>query len=137
MSNYVKAKVETLKDLDMQYFEDALGRMGFKADFDKHEIDTYWSKQTCDCVICDINSGRSSQMGMSFEENEDGSVQVSIQADWDNVHGFANANDFMARFTVEYHTAKYSDVCSRMGYVTESIEELGNGKRRMVLRRAA
>lgn len=135
MSNYIKAKVETLKDLDSKYFTRAMDAMGYKADFNKKEIETYWRKEKCDCVL--TRNGFSTNIGLSFSKNPDNTIQMTVQADWDTVSKKYNADSFMKRFTVEYHTAKYTSVCESLGYVTESVEDMENGKRRMVLRRAA
>ena len=61
MSNWMKTKVETLKNVKQSYFEEALARMGFGIDWDNKEVHSAWrynGDRTVDCVLTHLDSGR-------------------------------------------------------------------------------
>jgi len=137
MSNWVKAKVETLKDVRTDYFEKALANMGFTANFDVKTVKGAYSSdgnRGCDCVLFDLR-GNNVQIGMSFDDNGDGTTQMTVVSDWYSQS--YTPESFMEKFTLEYNTVKYQDVAASLGMSIESTENLADGRRKIVCRRAA
>ena len=137
MSCWKQTKLETLSNIETEFFLGALDKMGYKADFSKKKIDRSYEKDSnnVDCVICDKNTGKSINVGMRFTKNDEGSVNMTICADW--FYSSANEKSFKEQFTIEYNTLKYQQIASEMNFNTESVETLADGRRRIVMVRAA
>ena len=137
MSCWKKTKLETLSNIETEFFLGALDKMGYKADFSKKKIDRSYEQDSrdVDCVICDKNTGKSINVGMKFTKNDEGNVNMTICADW--YYSSANEKSFKEQFTIEYNTLKYQQIASEMNFNTESVETLADGRRRIVMVRAA
>ena len=137
MSCWKQTKLETLSNIETEFFLGALDKMGYKADFSKKKIDRSYEKDSnnVDCVICDKDTGKSINVGMRFSKNEEGSINMTICADW--FYSSANEKSFKEQFTIEYNTLKYQQIASEMNFNTESVETLADGRRRIVMVRAA
>ena len=72
MSCWKQTKLETLSNIETEFFLGALDKMGYKADFSKKKIDRSYEKDSnnVDCVICDKDTGKSINVGMRFSKNE-------------------------------------------------------------------
>ena len=130
MSCWKQTKLETLSNIETEFFLGALDKMGYKADFSKKKIDRSYEKDSnnVDCVICDKDTGKSINVGMRFSKNEEGSINMTICADW--FYSSANEKSFKEQFTIEYNTLKYQQIASEMNFNTESVETLADGRRR-------
>ena len=137
MSCWKQTKLKTLSNIETEFFLGALDKMGYKADFSKKKIDRSYEKDSndVDCVICVKDTGRSINVGMRFSKNEEGSINMTICADW--FYSSANEKSFKEQFTIEYNTLKYQQIASEMNFNTESVETLADGRRRIVMVRAA
>ena len=137
MSCWKQTKLETLSNIETEFFLGALDKMGYKADFSKKKIDRSYEKDSndVDCVICVKDTGRSINVGMRFSKNKEGSINMTICADW--FYSSANEKSFKEQFTIEYNTLKYQQIASEMNFNTESVETLADGRRRIVMARAA
>ena len=137
MSCWKKTKLETLSNIETEFFLGALDKMGYKADFSKKKIDRSYEQDSrdVDCVICDKNTGKSINVGMKVAKNDEGNVNMTICADW--YYSSASERSFREQFTIEYNTIKYQQIASEMNFNTESVETLADGRRRIVMVRAA
>lgn len=137
MSCWKQIKLETLSNVETEFFLGALDKMGYKADFSKKKIDRSYERDSnkVDCVICDKDTGKSINVGMRFSKNKEGNINMTICADW--FYSSANEKFFKEQFTIEYNTLKYQQIASEMNFNTESVETLADGRRRIVMVRAA
>ena len=60
---------------------------------------------------------------------------MEIVTDW--YYSKVNENKFTERFTIEYNTLKYTAVAAGMDFSVESVEDMADGRRKIVMRRAA
>lgn len=136
MSKWMKTKVKTLSNIESDYFYEALERMGYKADFSKKSLTRGYEgdSQPVACLIY-TKSGSPLNVGLRFHENSDGLVNMEIVADW--FYSSTTAEKFTERFTLEYNTVKYTAVAAAMDFSVESVETLSDGRRKIVMSRAA
>ena len=136
MSRWTEAKLETLSNIESEYFYGALDKMGYKADFSKKTLSRSYEgdSKNVDCVIT-TKTGVPINVGLRFKEGEDDTVNMEIVTDW--YYSKVNENKFTERFTIEYNTVKYQQIASEMNFSTESVEQLADGRRRIVMVRAA
>ena len=137
MSCWKQTKLETLSNIETEFFLEALDKMGYKADFSKKKIERTYERDSndVDCVICDKNTGKSINVGMRFSKDDEGKINMTICADW--YYSSTSERQFTENFTIEYNTVKYQQIASEMNFSTESVEQLADGRRRIVMVRAA
>ena len=137
MSCWKQTKLETLSNIETEFFMEALDKMGYNADFSKKKIERTYERDSnaVDCVICDKNTGKSINVGMRFSKDDEGKINMTICADW--YYSSASERSFREQFTIEYNTIKYQQIASEMNFNTESVETLADGRRRIVMVRAA
>ena len=78
MSNWSRAKV-TFKKMDSALLSDALKAMGYYPNFNDKKVDgsySYDGSRECDCVLYDINTDQTSNIGLSFTTDKDGNIIV-------------------------------------------------------------
>ena len=136
MSKWLKAKLSTLSNIETTFFNDALERMGYKADFSKKKpMRPEGDYQEVDCVVVDKQSEKPIGVGMRFHSEKDGAVSMTVVADWFYSH--TTSEGFTEQFTIEYNTAKYISAAENLDFAVESIENMADGRRRIVVARAA
>ena len=136
MSKWLQAKLSTLSNVETTFFNEALDRMGYKADFaQKKLMRPEGDYQEVDCVIVDKNSEKPIGVGLRFHAEKDGAVSMAVVADWFYSH--TTSKGFTEQFTIEYNTAKYISAAENMNFAVESIENMADGRRRIVVARAA
>ena len=136
MSKWLQAKLSTLSNVETTFFNEALDRMGYKADFaQKKLMRPEGDYQEVDCVIVDKESEKSIGVGLRFHAEKDGAVSMAVVADWFYSH--TTSKGFTEQFTIEYNTAKYISAAENMNFAVESIENMADGRRRIVVARAA
>ena len=136
MSKWLQAKLSTLSNVETTFFNEALDRMGYKADFaQKKLMRPEGDYQEVDCVIVDKNSEKPIGVGLRFHAEKDGDVSMAVVADWFYSH--TTSKGFTEQFTIEYNTAKYISAAENMNFAVESIENMADGRRRIVVARAA
>lgn len=137
MSNWAKAKVN-FKNMTTDVLDETLKAMGYYADFDKKEVHGAYSfdgSNSCDCVLMDIETGKNSEIGLSFSEKEDGSIDIKVVGDWYNKT--YNDKTFTQALQLEYSTANLIKQARMAGYTVQSTEMIGEYKRHMVLAKVA
>ena len=136
MSKWLQAKLSTLSNVETTFFNEALDRMGYKADFaQKKLMRPEGDYQEVDCVVVDKNSEKPIGIGLRFHAEKDGAVSMAVVADWFYSH--TTSKGFTEQFTIEYNTAKYISAAENMNFAVESIENMADGRRRIVVARAA
>ena len=106
MSKWLQAKLSTLSNVETTFFNEALDRMGYKADFaQKKLMRPEGDYQEVDCVVVDKESEKSIGVGLRFHAEKDGAVSMAVVADWFYSH--TTSKGFTEQFTIEYNTAKY------------------------------
>ena len=136
MSKWLKAKLSTLSNIETTFFNDALERMSYKADFSKKKLmRPEGDYQEVDCVVVDKQSEKPIGVGMRFHAEKDGAVSMTVVADWFYSH--ITSEGFTEQFTIEYNTAKYISAAENLNFAVESIENMADGRRRIVVARAA
>ena len=136
MSKWLQAKLSTLSNVETTFFNEALDRMGYKADFaQKKLMRPEGDYQEVDCVIVDKESEKSIGVGLRFHAEKDEAVSMAVVADWFYSH--TTSKGFTEQFTIEYNTAKYISAAENMNFAVESIENMADGRRRIVVARAA
>ena len=136
MSKWLQAKLSTLSNVETTFFNEALDRMGYKADFaQKKLMRPEGDYQEVDCVVVDKESEKPIGVGLRFHAEKDGAVSVAVVADWFYSH--TASKGFTEQFTIEYNTAKYISAAENMNFAVESIENMADGRRRIVVARAA
>lgn len=136
MSKWLQAKLSTLSNVETTFFNEALDRMGYKADFaQKKLMRPEGDYQEVDCVVVDKNSEKPIGVGLRFHAEKDGAVSMAVVADWFYSH--TTSKGFTEQFTIEYNTAKYISAAENMNFAVESIENMADGRRRIVVSRAA
>ena len=136
MSKWLKAKLSTLSNVETTFFNEALDRMGYKADFaQKKLMRPEGDYQEVDCVVVDKESEKPIGVGLRFHAEKDGAVSMAVVADWFYSH--TTSKGFTEQFTIEYNTAKYISAAENMNFAVESIENMADGRRRIVVARAA
>ena len=136
MSKWLQAKLSTLSNVETTFFNEALDRMGYKADFaQKKLMRPEGDYQEVDCVIVDKESEKPIGVGLRFHAEKDGAVSMAVVADWFYSH--TTSKGFTEQFTIEYNTAKYISAAENMNFAVESIENMADGRRRIVVARAA
>ena len=72
MSRWTEAKLETLSNIESEYFYGALDKMGYKADFSKKTLSRSYEgdSKNVDCVIT-TKAGVPINVGLRFKEGED------------------------------------------------------------------
>ena len=136
MSKWLQAKLSTLSNVETTFFNEALDRMGYKADFaQKKLMRPEGDYQEVDCVVVDKNSEKPIGVGLRFHAEKDGAVSMAVVADWFYSH--TTSKGFTEQFTIEYNTAKYITAAENMNFAVESIENMADGRRRIVVARAA
>ena len=136
MSKWLQAKLSTLSNVETTFFNEALDRMGYKADFaQKKLMRPEGDYQEVDCVVVDKNSEKPIGVGLRFHSEKDGAVSMAVVADWFYSH--TTSKGFTEQFTIEYNTAKYISAAENMNFAVESIENMADGRRRIVVARAA
>lgn len=133
----MQAKLETLSHIDSEYFFGAIDRMGYAADFTNKKVTRSYEgdSRDVDCVLVDKDTHEPINVGLRFSSNEDQTVNMEIVADF--YYTRLNSKSFMEQFTIEYNTVKYEAVAAEMNFSVESEETLQDGRRRIVLTRAA
>ena len=136
MSRWTEAKLETLSNIESEYFYGALDKLGYKADFSKKTPSRSYEgdSKNVDCVIT-TKAGVPITVGLRFKEGEDDTVNMEIVTDW--YYSKVNENKFTERFTIEYNTLKYTAVAAGMDFSVETVEDMADGRRKIVMRRAA
>ena len=136
MSKWLKAKLSTLSNIETTFFNDSIERMGYKADFSKKKLMRHEGDyQEVDCVVVDKQSEKPIGVGMRFHSEKDGAVSMTVVADWFYSH--TTSEGFTEQFTIEYNTAKYISAAENLDFAVESIENMADGRRRIVVARAA
>ena len=137
MSKWMQAKLETLSHIDSDYFFGALDRMGYSADFTTKQVTRSYEgdSRDVDCVLVEKATGNPVNVGLKFSTNEDNTVNMVIVADF--FYTRMNSKSFTEKFTIEYNTVKYESVAAEMNFSVESEETLQDGRRKIVLTRAA
>ena len=136
MSKWLQAKLSTLSNVETTFFNEALDRMGYKADFaQKKLMRPEGDYQEVDCVVVDKESEKPIGVGLRFHAEKDGAVSMAVVADWFYSH--TTSKGFTEQFTIEYNTAKYITAAENMNFAVESIENMADGRRRIVVARAA
>lgn len=136
MSKWLQAKLSTLSNVETTFFNEALDRMGYKADFaQKKLMRPEGDYQEVDCVVVDKESEKPIGVGLRFHAEKDGAVSMAVVADWFYSH--TTSKGFTEQFTIEYNTAKYISAAENMNFAVESIENMADGRRRIVVARAA
>ena len=136
MSKWLQAKLSTLSNVETTFFNEALDRMGYKADFaQKKLMRPEGDYQEVDCVVVDKESEKPIGVGLRFHAEKDGDVSMAVVADWFYSH--TTSKGFTEQFTIEYNTAKYISAAENMNFAVESIENMADGRRRIVVARAA
>ena len=136
MSKWLQAKLSTLSNVETTFFNEALDRMGYKADFaQKKLMRPEGDYQEVDCVVVDKESEKPIGVGLRFHAEKDGAVSMAVVADWFYSH--TTSKGFTEQFTIEYNTAKYISAAENMNLAVESIENMADGRRRIVVARAA
>lgn len=136
MSKWLQAKLSTLSNIETEFFSEALLRMGYKADFGRKKLmRPEGDYQEVDCVVVDERSGKDIGVGLRFHAEKDGDVSMTVVADWFYSH--LTSEGFTEKFTIEYNTVKYIAAAENMNFSVESIENLADGRRRIVVARAA
>lgn len=137
MSNWSRAKV-TFKNMNTKLLSNALKAMGYVPNFEDKQVKGSYSfegSRDCDCVLYDINTNTSSNIGMKFNRNESGEISISIVGDWyDKVY---NDKTFTQALTLEYTTANMIQQATLNGYAVAETEMVEQYKRRMVFVKAA
>jgi hypothetical protein len=144
MSNWQQAKVESIKDVQFEFFTQALESMGYKADFSKKTVEGAYrsdGSRDVDCVLMTTN-GVNSNIGVKFELDENNEINgVYFVADWynkrDKNNNRINDESFKRAFVLEYLTARTLNSLSEQSFTVEQVEQVENGKRRIIARRAA
>ena len=72
---------------------------------------------------------------LRFHAEKDGAVSMTVVADWFYSH--TTSKGFTEQFTIEYNTAKYISAAENLNFAVESIENMADGRRRIVVARAA
>lgn len=136
MSKWMQTKVNTLSNIESDYFYEALERMGYKADFSKKSLTRGYEgdSQPVDCLVY-TNNGSPLNVGLRFKETNEGTVNMEIVADW--YYSNTTAEKFTEKFTIEYNTVKYTAVAAAMDFSIETVENLSDGRRKIVMSRAA
>jgi hypothetical protein len=137
MSQWVKAQCETISDVKMETFQEALKGMGLYADFNVHSVNGYFTSdgsRDVDAALFNAD-GSPTNIGLTFESDGEGKVKMTVHADWYGKKWKSHA-DFVKDFTKEYQTVV---VCKNLerNYVLEEVENRMDGKRKLVFRRAA
>ena len=137
MSCWKQVKLETLHNVETEFFLEALDKMGYKADFNQKSIRRAYEgdNRDVDCVICDKHTGKSINVGMKFAKGDEDGITMTICADW--YYSSISERQFTENFTIEYNTVKYQQIASEMNFSTESVEQPADGRRRIVMVRAA
>lgn len=136
MSRWLQAKLSTLSNIETHFFNDALERLGYKADFsNKKLMRPEGDYQEVDCVVVEKNSGKSIGVGLRFHAEQDGNVSMTVVADW--FYSSLTSKGFTEKFTIEYNTVKYIAAAESMNFAVESVENMADGRRRIVVARAA
>ena len=136
MSKWLQAKLSTLSNVETTFFNEALDRMGYKADFaQKKLMRPEGDYQEVECVVVDKESEKPIGVGLRFHAEKDGAVSMAVVADWFYSH--TTSKGFTEQFTIEYNTAKYISAAENMNFAVESIENMADGRRRIVVARAA
>ena len=136
MSKWLQAKLSTLSNVETTLFNEALDRMGYKADFaQKKLMRPEGDYQEVDCVVVDKESEKPIGVGLRFHAEKDGAVSMAVVEDWFYSH--TTSKGFTEQFTIEYNTAKYISAAENMNFAVESIENMADGRRRIVVARAA
>ena len=136
MSKWLQAKLSTLSNVETTFFNEALDRMGYKADFaQKKLMRPEGDYQEVDCVVVDKESEKPIGVGLRFHAEKDGAVSMAVVADWFYSH--TTSKGFTEQFTIEYNTAKYISAAENMNFAVESIENMADGRRRIVVARSA
>ena len=136
MSKWLQAKLSTLSNVETTFFNEALDRMGYKADFaQKKLMRPEGDYQEVDCVVVDKESEKPIGVGLRFHAEKDGAVSMAVVADWFYSH--TTSKGFTEQFTIEYNTAKYISAAENMNFAVESIENMDDGRRRSVVAQAA
>ena len=136
MSKWLQAKLSTLSNVETTFFNEALDRMGYKADFaQKKLMRPEGDYQEVDCVVVDKESEKPIGVGLRFHAEKDGAVSMAVVADWFYSH--TTSKGFTEQFTIEYNTAKYISAAEDLNFAVESIENMADGRRRIVVARAA
>ena len=136
MSKWLQAKLSTLSNVETTFVNEALDRMGYKADFaQKKLMRPEGDYQEVDCVVVDKESEKPIGVGLRFHAEKDGAVSMAVVADWFYSH--TTSKGFTEQFTIEYNTAKYISAAENMNFAVESIENMADGRRRIVVARAA
>lgn len=137
MSNWSRAKV-TFKNMNTKLLTEALKAMGYVPNFEDKKVKGSYSidgSRDCDCVLYDINSNTSSNIGMKFTRDESGEISIDIVGDWYNK--VYNDKTFTQALTLEYTTANMIHQASLNGYSVAETEMVEQYKRRMVFVKAA
>ena len=136
MSKWLQAKLSTLSNVETTFFNEALDRMGYKADFaQKKLMRPEGDYQEVDCVVVDKESEKPIGVCLRFHAEKDGAVSMAVVADWFYSH--TTSKGFTEQFTIEYNTAKYISAAEDLNFAVESIENMADGRRRIVVARAA
>lgn len=136
MSKWLQAKLSTLSNIETGFFNEALDRLGFKADFGQKKLmRPEGDYQEVDCVIVDKQNNKSIGVGLRFQAEKDGEVSMTVVADW--FYSDMTSKGFTEKFTIEYNTVKYIAAAENMNFAVESIENMADGRRRIVVARAA
>ena len=137
MSNWSRAKV-TFKNMNTKLLTNALKAMGYVPNFEDKMVQGSYSfngSRSCDCVLYDINTNTSSNIGLEFTRNESGEISINVIGDWyDKVY---NDKTFTQALTLEYTTANMIHQASLNGYSVVEAEMVEKYKRRMVFVKAA
>lgn len=137
MSNWSRAKIN-FKNITTDLLAEALKAMGYEADFKEKSVKGAFyaeGSRNCDCVLHDIDTGKSANIGLKFEQGENEDVVVSVVGDWyDKSY---NDRTFTQALTLEYTTAKMSQQARLHGYIVESVEMTGEYERTIVYAKAA
>lgn len=136
MSKWMQAKLTTLSDINPDLFFQTMDKLGYEADFSTKRIDrAEGDSYDVDCVIRNKSDKKSTKVGLKFKKNQDEKISMMVCSDW--YWSSMSSEEFTEGFTIEYNTLKYQQIGAEMNFTTESVENLADGRRRIVLVRAA
>lgn len=140
MSNWLKSKCDTIENLEAEAMNEAFARMGLTLDFSTKEVErTYESdKRPCQALLRNAGDNSSARIGVNFTVKQvDGESKVSmaLEADWWGMK--YNSKSFLEQFTKEYIAAKSINTMRKQGYTVREEVELKDGRRKLVMAKAA
>lgn len=140
MSNWLKAHC-SIENIEDEFLVPALARMGLVADFTTNKVGNRYIEddRPCDALLRNIEDNSSSGIGLCFQvnQNDNGRTKITMSAISDWWESEYTDKTFMDRFIIEYNTERAICSAREQGFTVEVEETLEDGRRRLVLHRAA